>query len=163
MIAHTLVILFATLVLSTAAPAQIVPSPAERVAYAGLHRAAAAGDVATIEREIRAGSAIELRDGHGRTPLHAAVFLQKPDAVRALIRLGADANANALEAQHYDPVTIAAVANDVPMLALLLTNGAKATNITSPYHGTALIAATHLGHAEVVRRSITSTISAGPR
>ena len=72
--------------------------------------------------------------------------------MRALIRLGADANA--LEAQKYDPVTIASVANDVPMLALLLANGARAPNITSPYHGTALIAAAHLGHAEVVRRLI---------
>ncbi len=72
--------------------------------------------------------------------------------VRALILLGADANA--LEAQKYDPVTIAAIANDVPMLTLLLANGARATNITSPYHGTALIAAAHLGHAEIVRRLI---------
>ena len=152
MIIRTLLAVLAAAVFSHAALAQVPPSSAERAVYAGLHKAAAAGDVAAIEREVRAGSAVDLRDGHGRTPLHVAVFAQQQDAVRALIRLGADANA--VEAQKYDPVTIAAVADDVPMLALLLANGAKATNITSPYHGTALIAAAHLGHAEVVRRLI---------
>lgn len=152
MITRTLLALLASFVLLPTARAQVPPSSAERAVYTGLHKAAAAGDVAAIEREARAGSAVDLRDGHGRTPLHVAVFAQQPDAVRALIRLGADANA--LEAQKYDPVTIASVANDVPMLALLLANGARATNITSPYHGTALIAAAHLGHQEVVRRLI---------
>src|ERR1700681_582458 len=48
-------------------------------------------------------------------------------------------------------VTIAAVANDVEMLRIALTGGGSAKNITSPYDGTALIAAAHLGHAAVVR------------
>src|ERR1041384_8029379 len=73
-------------------------------------------------------------------------------AAPALMRLGADANA--LESQQYDIVTIAAVADDVPMLKIALEGGCKATNITSPYNGTALIAAAHLGHAEVVRTLI---------
>jgi ankyrin repeat protein len=37
------------------------------------------------------------------------------------------------------------------MLKLALEGGASARNITSRYDGTALIAAAHLGHAEVVR------------
>jgi hypothetical protein len=64
---------------------------------------------------------------------------------------GAGANPNALDRDRYDIVTIAAVANDVPTLALALELGASARNVTSPYDGTALIAAAHLGHAEVVR------------
>ena len=68
------------------------------------------------------------------------------------MRLGADPNA--FESQQYDIVTIAAVANDVPMLKLALEGGGKATNVTSPYQGTALIAAAHLGHDEVVRTLI---------
>jgi hypothetical protein len=63
--------------------------------------------------------------------------MHKPDAARMLTQLGADANA--LEAQQYDIVTIAAVADDVPMLKAALAGGGKATNITSPYQGTALI------------------------
>lgn len=149
--------IFASLVLAllvTTSPAatQVAPGPAEIEAYQGLHAAAAKGDVAAIERLVRAGTATDVRDGHNRTPLHVAVFMKNQDAARALLRAGADANS--LEAQQYDIVTIAAVADDVPMLQLALDGGCKATNITSPYHGTALIAAAHLGHDEVVRTLI---------
>jgi ankyrin repeat protein len=37
------------------------------------------------------------------------------------------------------------------MLKLALEGGASAKNVTSPYDGTALIAAAHLGHVEVVQ------------
>ena len=40
------------------------------------------------------------------------------------------------------------------MTKLALEGGCKATNVTSPYQGTALIAAAHLGHDEVVRMLI---------
>jgi ankyrin repeat protein len=63
----------------------------------------------------------------------------------------AGADPNALENDRYDIVTIAAVDNDVPTLKLALELGASAKNITSPYDGTALIAAAHLGHVEVVK------------
>ena len=138
--------------LSVPASAQIPPSSAELQAYRGLHAAAAKGDVAEIERLATGGAAIDNRDGHGRTPLHVAAYMGKPDAARSLIRLGADPNA--LEAQNYDIVTIASVANDVPMLKLALAGGGSAQNVTSPYEGTALIAAAHLGHDEVVRTLI---------
>jgi ankyrin repeat protein len=132
--------------------AQVPPSAQELAAYAGLHAAAASGNVAEIEKLAKAGSRIDAQDAHSRTPLHVAVYRKQADAARALIRLGA--NPNALEDQQYDIVTIASVANDVPMLKVSLEGGCKATNITSPYKGTALIAAAHLGHAEVVRTLI---------
>jgi ankyrin repeat protein len=69
--------------------------------------------------------------------------------MRALAAAGADPTA--LENDRYDIVTIAAVANDAPTLAVALAIGASARNVTSRYDGTALIAAAHLGHAEVVR------------
>ena len=62
----------------------------------------------------------------------------------------AGADMNALEFRAYDIVSIASVANDVPLLKLALENSVSAGNITSPYDGTALIAAAHLGHHEVV-------------
>ena len=142
------------LLLALTAPcaAQTPPSAAELQAYRGLHAAAAKGDVGEIEKLVKAGAAIDARDGRARTPLHVAAFMRKTDAARALMRLGADANA--LEAQTYDIVTIAAVADDMPMLKVALEGGCKAGNITSPYYGTALIAAAHLGHDEVVRTLI---------
>ena len=72
--------------------------------------------------------------------------------MRALVAAGADPNA--LDADRYDMVTIAAVADDIATLEVALELGNKATNITSRYDGTALIAAAHLGHAEVVRTLI---------
>ena len=73
-------------------------------------------------------------------------------AASALAKGGADPRA--LDSQRYDIVTIAAVKDDVTMLKLALALGGDAKAITSPYDGTALIAAAHLGHDEVVRTLI---------
>jgi hypothetical protein len=61
---------------------------------------------------------------------------------------------NALENSAYDVVTIAAVADDPELMSLAIALGNSAGLVTSPYDGTALIAAAHLGHHEVVRRLI---------
>lgn len=129
--------------------AQIPPTESEVREYAGLHAAAAAGNVAEIERLVTAGANREARDGNGRTPLHVAAYRKRYEAARVLMKRGA--NPNALDAQRYDIVTIAAVADDVPMLKVALEGGTSAKNVTSPYDGTALIAAAHLGHVEVVQ------------
>ena len=97
-------------------------------------------------------AAREARDNNGRTPLHVATFAQQREAVRALLRAGA--NSAALDHDRYDAVTIAAVADDEATLRVLLENGASAKLITSRYDGTALIAAAHLGHDGVVRQLI---------
>jgi ankyrin repeat protein len=110
--------------------AQTPPGAAELQAYRGLHAAAAKGDVVEIEKLVKSGAPIDTRDGRARTPLHVAAFMRKPEAARVLMQLGADANA--LEAQKYDIVTIAAVADDVAMLKTALDGGCKAGNITSP-------------------------------
>ena len=140
------------LALTLPAAAQTPPGPAEIRAYRGLHAAAAKGNAIEIERLILSGSPVDARDGNQRTPLHVAVFMHHADAARILLKHGADPDA--LDAQRYDIVTIAAVADDVAMLKLALAGGCKAGNITSPYDGTALIAAAHLGHDEVVRALI---------
>lgn len=129
--------------------AQIPPGPEDLRVYSGLHAAAAKGDVAEIERLAAAGDKIDIQDANGRTPLHVAFYMKQPAAAQTLSRLGADANA--LDAQRYDIVTITAVANDIDMLWLALSVGCRSGNTTSPYEGTALIAAAHLGHADVVR------------
>jgi ankyrin repeat protein len=135
--------------LASTATAQLAPSEAEVKAYSGLHAAAARGGAGEIERLAKAGAAVDARDNNRRTPLHVAIFRHHGEAARKLVALGADPNA--FDAQRYDIVTIAAVANDVPMLKLALELGCKSGNVTSPYDGTALIAAAHLGHDEIVR------------
>jgi ankyrin repeat protein len=142
-------LLFVTCMMSGGATAQVAPSDAEVRGYQGLHAAAASGNVAEIERLLAAGADREARDGNGRTPLHVAVYRKQREAARLLLAKGA--NANALDRQRYDVVTIAAVADDVPTLRLVLEGGASPKNVTSPYDGTALIAAAHLGHVEVVQ------------
>jgi hypothetical protein len=132
--------------------AQTAPSGAESAAYDGLHRAAHEGDVEGIERLASEGADLDARDRAGRTPAHVAAFASNDDALRALAAAGADMNA--LENQAYDVVTIAAVADDPDLVSLAIALGNRADLVTSPYDGTALIAAAHLGHAEVVRRLI---------
>jgi ankyrin repeat protein len=129
-------------------PAQTPPNERDLRIYAGLHAAAAAGDVAEIERLIAAGEQPNIQDSNSRTPLHVAVFRKHHDAVRALLRLGA--NPNALEAQRFDVVTIAVVQHDLDMLKLLLEAGASPRNIVSAYDGTALSMAARFGHTEAV-------------
>ena len=132
------------------AHAQISPAPSEVAGYTGFLAAAAANDVTRIEALAQQGVKPDaVRDSHGRTPLHVAAHLRKREAIRALVKAGA--NPNALENDRYDMVTIAAVADDVETLKVALDVGNKAVNITSRYDGTALIAAAHLGHDEVVR------------
>ncbi|MEP7276855.1 MAG: ankyrin repeat domain-containing protein, partial [Betaproteobacteria bacterium] len=130
-------------VVTSAAYAQVPPNAAERAAYAGVLAAADKGDAPTIARLAATGASVDARDGSGRTPLIVAAFAGKHDAMRALAKAGA--NANALENDRYDIVTIAAVADDLPTLEVALALGGSARNVTSRYDGTALIAAAHLG------------------
>ena len=143
----------AGLLASSPVAAQTPPGVAEIAAYTGLHAAAQRGDATRITALARANpAALEARDGHGRTPLHVATFARQRAAVNALIAAGAQTGA--LDADRYDAVTIAAVADDEETLRVLLAGGARATLTTSRYDGTALIAAAHLGHDGVVRQLI---------
>lgn len=146
-----LVLVLASL-LAGAVSAQTPPTASELRAYAGLHAAAAQGEAKEIEQLVAAGEKPNIQDARSRTPLHVAAHQGQHEAARTLLRLGADPNA--LDDQRYDAITIAAVRNDVETLKIVLAGGGSARNITSPYDGTALIAAAHLGHAEVVRTLI---------
>jgi ankyrin repeat protein len=132
-----------------AASAQVAPGATEIAAYTGVFAAAARGDAAEISRLAASGADVNAREGYGRTPLHVATFGRHRDAIAALAKARADLNAK--ERDRYDAVTIAAVADDVATLKLLLQLGASAKQVTSRYDGTALIAAAHLGHDEVVK------------
>ena len=134
------------------AGAQTPPSATQIARYDGLHLAAHQGTVSEILRLSAAGADVNARDTAGRTPAHVAAFASQDAALRALAEAGADMNA--LENRAYDVVTIAAVANDPELMSLAIALGNRPDLITSVYDGTALIAAAHLGHAEVVRRLI---------
>jgi hypothetical protein len=131
---------------------QIAPSSVEVNTYTGLLAAAVKGNVPEIERLIAGGANPNVRDGNGRTPLIVAGHFGQHDAARVLLKGRADPNA--LDNQRYDLITVAAVRDDAQMIRIGLDGGASARNVTSPYDGTALIAAAHLGHVAVVRALI---------
>ncbi|MDX2005237.1 MAG: ankyrin repeat domain-containing protein [Meiothermus sp.] len=145
-------VLLGMLTLLATVQAQIPPSPAELRAYQGLMAAVAQNDLEEVGRLVGGGVPLEARDERGRTPLLVAAHLGHHQIARALLRAGADPNA--LDRQRYDLITIAAVRDDVEMIRVGLEGGSSPRNITSPYDGTALIAAAHLGHLEVVRALI---------
>ncbi|MEP6067550.1 MAG: ankyrin repeat domain-containing protein [Paracoccaceae bacterium] len=138
---------------ATAALAQTAPSASEIASYTGLHLAAHQGNSAQIERLLAEGADPNVRDNALRTPIHVAAFASHDDVITILATGGADMNA--LENRVYDVLTIAAVADDPELVTLAMTLGNRPDLITSVYDGTALIAAAHLGHHEVVARLVT--------
>ncbi|HEX2116786.1 MAG TPA: ankyrin repeat domain-containing protein [Alphaproteobacteria bacterium] len=132
-----------------AAQAQASPAADHLEAPEGLHRAAAAGDVESIERFRDAGADPHARDPLGRTPLHLAVSAGHREATLTLVRRGADPQA--YDDQHTDALTIAAAKGDRDMVSLLLWLGADPAAVTGPDDRTALIAAARGGHDDVVR------------
>ena len=145
----SIVLLSLVLCWSYTVEAQTPPSATEVSKYTGIMAAAAEGDANELKELIAKGENPNIRDNHGRTPLHVAAFRGHHAVMRILANAGVDPNA--LENDRYDIVTIAAVGNDIPTLKLSLELGGSAKNITSRYDGTALIAAAHLGHFEVVQ------------
>lgn len=132
------------------AQAQSAPAQSDIAKYEGLHKAAHFNDIDALRTLIKNGTNLDTRDRFNRTPLIVAAFASNDEIVEILAKVGADVNA--YDYQDYDIATIAAVANDVELLELALELGTDASNITSPYEGTALIAAAHLGHHQVVDR-----------
>lgn len=148
---HT-ILAFTSLFLASFANAQTAPTQSEVAAYDGLLLAAHRGDVSEISRLLALGADVNLRDTKQRTPAHVAAFASQDAALRVLAEAGAEMNA--LENRAYDVVTIAAVADDPELMSLAIELGNNPGLTTSPYQGTALIAAAHLGHVDVVRRLI---------
>jgi uncharacterized protein len=138
--------------LAESATAQVPPSAEDISGYGGLLAAAHTGDASAIRQLVAEGADLDARDAHGRTAAHVAAFASHDDALRTLAEAGADMNA--LEGDAYDVVTIGAVADDADLMSLAIELGNDPSLVTSPYEGTALIAAAHLGHVEVVRRLV---------
>jgi len=152
----SLVVTATVAALCAAAPsplrAQQPPGDRDLRIYAGLHAAAAIGDVAEIEKLIKDGENPNLQDSNSRTPLIVAAYRKHHEAVRALLRLGA--NPNAKDLQRFDILTIGAINNDLELVKIALEGGADALAVAGNYDGTALISAAHLGHVEIVKALI---------
>ena len=136
----------------TSLQAQVAPSQSQAAAYTGLHAAAHTGNIAELKKLIADGADINATESYGRTALMIAAHARNMEATAILMDAGA--NSDLLERDRYDALTIAAVDGNGPLVKLLIEKGAKTNLVTSVYDGTALIAAAHLGHVEVVQALI---------
>jgi ankyrin repeat protein len=132
--------------------AQTPPSERDLRIYAGLHAAAANGDVAAIEQLVADGEKPNVQDSRSRTPLMVAAFRRQQAAAQALLHLGA--NPNARDGDGYDVLTIAAINHDVELLKLALAGGANARAVVGRDGGSALISAAQLGFVDIVHALI---------
>src|ERR1041384_2698185 len=124
----------------------IVPAAAQSRDQA-LIAAAARGDLGAVERLIREGASVTVKDNRGRTALLAATHGNHVDAARALIAAGADVNAK--DDIQDSPYLYAGAEGRTEILKLTLpTADLKSVN---RYGGTALIPAAHHGHPDTVR------------
>jgi ankyrin repeat protein len=137
---------------ATAVMAQTPPSERDLRIYAGLHAAAATGDVAAIEQLVADGEKANIQDSNSRTPLLVAAFRRQQVAAQALLRLGA--NPNARDADGYDMLAIATINHDTEMLKSALAAGANARAAVGRDNGSALISAAQLGFVDIVRALI---------
>ncbi len=88
------------LAITAPALAQVPPSAQEIAQFSALHAAAHRGHVAVIEAAASTKADLNARDSYGRTPLHVAVFAKQREAIKALVKAGA--NINLLEKDRYD-------------------------------------------------------------
>jgi uncharacterized protein len=120
-----------------------------------LLRAARAGDVATVERLLNAGTPVDTRDATGRTALLLATQADRQATAALLIARGADVNAKDRQAE--SPFLSAAALGHLEILRLTLAAGADVSS-TNRHGSTALIAAAEHGHVEAVRELLQTRI-----
>jgi ankyrin repeat protein len=113
-----------------------------------LLNAAARGDAAAVERLLREGASVDVRDGQGRTPLLLATHGNHVADARLLVAAGADVNAK--DTIEDSPFLYAGAEGRTEILKLTLAAGADLKS-TNRYGGTALIPACHHGHVEAVK------------
>jgi uncharacterized protein len=115
---------------------------------------AGSGDVAGISAALDAGANVDARDAEGRTALLLATIANRPEAVRRLLRGGADVDMQ--DDQLDNPFLYAGAEGLIDVLRVVNEAGADPT-ITNRYGGTALIPASERGHVEVVRYLLNET------
>jgi uncharacterized protein len=125
------------------------------VADQRLLAASAAGDADGSALALRAGAAIETRDGDRRTPLLLAATHDRVAVARLLVALGADPDA--LDGRHDTPWLVTGVTGSVAMLETLLPANPDLT-IRNRYGGLSVIPASERGHVDYVRRVVKTGI-----
>lgn len=112
-----------------------------------LHQAAARGDLAKVERQLRKGADANAKDEDDNTPLHMAAYWGYNEIVAYLVSKGA--NINVANKKGKTPLHIAAYRGHKQTAAYLISNGAD-VNAADNYGKTPLHEAVYWGHNETV-------------
>ncbi|MEV7404551.1 ankyrin repeat domain-containing protein [Streptomyces sp. NPDC091267] len=90
-----------------------------------LVRAAEAGDVTSVARQLERGAAVDAPDSRGRTALDVAAGQGHAGVVRLLVDAGADPEQRAGEHKESTPLCLAAIRGHTAVVGALLDAGAR--------------------------------------
>ncbi|CAL4119741.1 unnamed protein product, partial [Meganyctiphanes norvegica] len=117
--------------------------------YTGIHDAAWRGDLGLIIEMVEAGTSVDLQTSTGSTPIYVAVQNGKYEAIKLLVKLGADVDKRETSFNGTALLQAAAVGQDLAIITLLdLGADINAKNI---YANTALHMAAQEGHTGAVQ------------
>jgi ankyrin repeat protein len=106
-------------------------------------------DIEAVKKSLDRGAAPNSRNRLGKTSLYISIEKNRIDIAKMLIAAGADVHLPSLE--KVTPLIAASYAGSLPLVDLLLNNGAK-HQPTDRLHKSALVYAAGMGHTEVVER-----------
>ena len=106
-------------------------------------------DIEAVKKSLDRGAAPNSRNRLGKTSLYISIEKNRIDIAKMLIAAGADVHLPSLE--KVTPLIAASYAGSLPLVDLLLQNGAK-HQPTDRLHKSALVYAAGMGHTEVVER-----------
>lgn len=120
-----------------------------------LIAAAERGDLAEVQRLLKAGASVRAQDGQGRTALVAATYGGHTPVARVLIGAGADVNTK--DQLQNSAFLLAGARGHTEIVRMTLAAGADLKS-TNRFGGTALIPACHYGHVDTVRLLLQTSI-----
>jgi ankyrin repeat protein len=112
-----------------------------------VYQAIRQNDIARLESFLASGASVDLRDARGTTPLMHAAAIGSIEAMRTLMKAGADVNAN----NGLGATTLVWCASNPEKARLLIDAGAAVNVVTKMKRTPLMMAAGHAGSTETVR------------
>ena len=120
-----------------------------------LHDAVTAGDLASVESQLKSVTSIDEKNSAGETALLLAVRNDRTEIAKALMAAGASINARAKNKD--TPWLLAGASGRTEILKAMIPLGPD-LSIRNRYGGNALIPACERGHVDTIRLLLTTAI-----